>query len=478
MGGLSAGSDAFFSVSPAELAKPECFAVRRGDNLERLDVRFNHPEYGLWRGRLAAAPGETPELGSLLLSIASGATPKRSDESLYAAEGIRFFRILNVGDGEILERDLKYITEEVHNGDLERSQLESGDVLLTITGRVGSAAVVQSEHLPANINQHIARLRVDRERCRPEFLREWLNCPAGLALSNHPTSGGTRPALDYSAVRRIRVPLPDLAEQDRLVAVMDAARAERRDKMAAADQLLAGLDDFVLEALGIERPAADGRRVFAVRLIDTAQPGQLNADYYHPERIAAVRVLNRLPGVRASAALSEVVDFERQLLKTPGENYLGLAQVQSHTGELTDTTDKTAGNSYAYQEEDVLFARLRPYLNKVHRAETAGSCSTEFHVLRVKDRESLSPEYLAAILRSRLVLAQTVHMMAGNTHPRLTDRDVADLRIPIPDMETQEALANEIIRRREESRWLRAEAESGWQAAKAWFEGELLGGTV
>ncbi len=122
-----------------------------------MDVRFNHPEYGLWGGRLAAAPGETPELGSLLLSIASGATPKRSDESLYAAEGIRFFRILNVGDGEILERDLKYITKEVHNGDLERSQLESGDVLLTITGRVGSAAVVREEQLPANINQHIAR---------------------------------------------------------------------------------------------------------------------------------------------------------------------------------------------------------------------------------------------------------------------------------------------------------------------------------
>ncbi len=319
---------------------------------------------------------------------------------------------------------------------------------------------------------------MDRERCRPEFLREWLNCPAGLALSNRPVSGGTRPALDYSAVRSIRVPLPDLTEQDRLVAAMDAARAERNKKLAAADQLLAGLDDFVLGELGIERPVEVNRRVFGVRLGDTAQPGQLNADYYHPERIAAVRVLNGLPGVRSSAALSEMVDFERQLLKTPGENYLGLAQVQSHTGELTDATDKAAGNSYAYQEEDVLFARLRPYLNKVHRAETAGSCSTEFHVLRVKDRESLSPEYLAAILRSRLVLAQTVHMMAGNTHPRLTDRDVADLRIPIPDMETQETIANEIIRRREESRRLRSEAESGWQAAKAWFEGELLGRPV
>ena len=33
---------------------------------------------------------------------------------------------------------------------------------------------------------------------------------------------------------------------------------------------------------------------------------------------------------------------------------------------------------------DVLFARLRPYLNKVYRAEADGVCSTEFHVIRVR----------------------------------------------------------------------------------------------
>ena len=45
-----------------------------------------------------------------------------------------------------------------------------------------------------------------------------------------------------------------------------------------------------------------------------------------------------------------------------------------------------------------------------------GCCSTEFHVLRVKDAGAVLPDYLAATLRSRLTLAQTVHMMTGNTH--------------------------------------------------------------
>ena len=73
------------------------------------------------------------------------------------------------------------------------------------------------------------------------------------------------------------------------------------------------------------------------------------------------------------------------------------------------------------------------------------------------------------------MLAQTVHMATGSTRPRLSNDEVVNLRIPVPDMGTQETIANEVIRRREESRRLRAEAESGWQAAREWFEGEVLG---
>lgn len=410
----------------------------------------------------------------MLESIAGGATPSRSDDSLYADGGIRFFRILNVDDGEIVDRDLKYVTADVHNGLLERSHLAAGDVLMTITGRVGSAAVVRQEHLPANINQHIARLRVNTKRCRPEFLSEWLNCPAGLELSNRYVSGGTRAALDYGAIRSLRMPLPSLAVQDALVDTMGAARAERNAKLAEADALLAGIDDFLLDALGIAPPVEDTRRVFAVNFAQLSGQDRLNSDYYHPERAQALQQLDRAADSMMVAPLTEMVNFAREQLKTPGTNYLSLAHVQSNTGELADVTDTASGNCFTFQSDDVLFARLRPYLNKVYRAEIGGCCSTEFHVLRVKDRAALLPEYLAAVLRSRLVMSQTVHMMTGNTHPRLTNDDVANLTVPIPSLEVQEGIAGEVVQRRDAARRLSAEAEAGWAAAKRRFEEHLL----
>lgn len=420
-----------------------------------------------------SSPYPLAQLGALVRTEPGYGLSARAVARRSAAEP-RYIRITDFGEDGIDPGHIFVTPEVVESG----CDLAAGDILFARTGSVGKTYIHEDTSEPAIFAGYCIRFQFDAARALPEFVYWWTKTAAYARWVEAIRRPSVQANINKEEFKSCLIPLPPVARQGELVAAMDTARAERRDKVVAADQLLAGLDDFVLGALEIERPAEVNRRVFGVRLVDIAQPGQLNADYYHPERIAAVRVMHEQPGVRASAALSEVVDFERQLLKTPGKTYLGLAQVQSHTGELTDATDKAAGNCYAYQEEDVLFARLRPYLNKVHRAETAGSCSTEFHVLRVKDRESLSPEYLAAILRSRLVLAQTVHMMAGNTHPRLTDRDVADLRIPIPDMETQEVIANEIIRRREESRCLRTEAEAGWQAAKAWFEGELLGGTV
>lgn len=160
------------------------------------------------------------------------------------------------------------------------------------------------------------------------------------------------------------------------------------------------------------------------------------------------------------------------------EEYLGLAGVQSQTGELADTTEEPGkGQAFRYKESDVLFARLRPYLNKVWRAEAEGVCSTEFHVIRINEGVSdLLPDYLAAVMRSSVVVAQTKHMMTGNTHPRLANEDVVDLLIPIPDEKTQRKIVDELRRRRMEARCLREEAAREWETAKARFEARLLGG--
>ena len=49
--------------------------------------------------------------------------------------------------------------------------------------------------------------------------------------------------------------------------------------------------------------------------------------------------------------------------------------------------------------------------------------------------DDLLPDFLAAVMRSSIIVAQTRHMMTGNTHPRLANEDVVGLLIPIPDLQ-------------------------------------------
>ena len=102
-------------------------------------------------------------------------------------------------------------------GRAARSQLQPGDVVFTITGSYGNAAVVPDNFAPANINQHSVRIRVDRSRVKPEYLAAFLNSSLCRPQMDRAATGSSRPALDYRSVRQLRILVPSLAEQDAII---------------------------------------------------------------------------------------------------------------------------------------------------------------------------------------------------------------------------------------------------------------------
>ena len=410
----------------------------------------------------------------------------RSDDSLYADSGIKFFRILNIDDGEIVDRELKYITEEVHEEYLSRSQLAHGDVLMTITGRVGSAAVAREEHLPANINQHIARLRVATARCRPEFLSEWLNCPAGQELSNRFVSGGTRAALDYGAIRGIRIPLPNLPEQDRLLAAMDVARTERKVKLAEADALLAGVDDFVLDALGLTPSPEDPRRVFAIRK-GGVRGFQLGASVYAPHLQNYLNALSA--GSMDTEPLSAYVTINPSvnLSEIDYDTPVGFIPMQAvsdgATGkyEVTNRPYSEVSKNYtSFVNGDILWVKITPCMQNGKSCivdglpNGVGFGSTEFHVLRVR-ASGISKEFVKEFVSQATLRRVATYAFTGSAgQQRVPASFLENLPFPIISEERQNEIVSAIEGARAEAFRLRAEGEAGWQVARQWFEEQLL----
>ena len=162
---------------------------------------------------------------------------------------------------------------------------------------------------------------------------------------------------------------------------------------------------------------------------------------------------------------------KRKKAATSGERYVGLGSVVSGTGELGRDAESAEGASFCFEKGDVLYGRLRPYLNKVWLASFEGLCSTEFHVLRTKDPEALRPEYLAVVMRTGLIVKQTKHMMTGNTHPRIANRDVENLLVPLADAAVQQRIVSEVLGRQAEG----GAASAGGSRGVARWTGRLLG---
>src|SRR6266702_1182334 len=116
-------------------------------------------------------------IGDIAELVTSGATPKVGNAELYSDEshGVPFFRIQNVGVNRLILSDLKYVTRQVHEKHLKRSKLHPNDVLITITGRLGTSAVVPPAISSGNINQHICLIRLRQNVADPYYISFHLN---------------------------------------------------------------------------------------------------------------------------------------------------------------------------------------------------------------------------------------------------------------------------------------------------------------
>ena len=223
----------------------KCFVVYAGEMAgRRVDSFYYQSKFRSVDQIVENVQFDVFNLGALINEVSSGATPK-VDENYYTdSSGIPFLRVQNVTSQGIDLSDAKFITLEVHNGMLKRSQLKKDDLVFTITGRIGSVAVVP-DNFEGNINQHSVRFhlkeRITNTTINPSYVAAFLNSELGKFLSIREVTGGTRPALDYKALKSLPIILPSIEIQNEIV-------TEIKNRLAKTEELRREADAIVEQA--------------------------------------------------------------------------------------------------------------------------------------------------------------------------------------------------------------------------------------
>lgn len=169
-------------------------------------------------------------------------------------------------------------------------------------------------------------------------------------------------------------------------------------------------------------------------------------------------------------AIGEIV-LESKAAKDPtcekGEfYYIGLENVEPITGDMPEiakvTSHDVRSRSKVFQEGNILYGRLRPYLRKVFLVEapyTNGLCSTEFIVLKPK-LERVLPLFLRELLVSEPVTELVTRMQGGAALPRISPKDLLEIKIPVPPLSYQKECVAKIEKARCQRRELMQKAHA------------------
>ena len=202
-------------------------AVTRG-----LDPRAPLRDSGIpWLGEIPAH-WDVWKIGHLA-SVGNGSTPRRDKAAYWTDGAIPWLNSSVVNQAEVTRAEQFVTALAVRECHLPA--VNSGAVLIAITGQGktrGQAVVLSME---ATINQHLAFVQPDPSRMRPWFLRWALFAAYPFLRSISDDAGGTKGALTCEDVGNLRVPVPSPSEQ---AAILDhvAALTGRIDSLWAATE--------------------------------------------------------------------------------------------------------------------------------------------------------------------------------------------------------------------------------------------------
>jgi len=333
----------------------------------------------------------------------------------YSESGNFLMRIGNVQNGYISTEDTKFVKLPT-DGSLDRFILIKDDILVSLTGNVGRVGVIQESHLPAALNQRVARISihknspVSRELILHFLYSDWFR--DALIRAGH---GAAQQNVSTKDLVEIEIPVPPLDEQKRIVALLDEA-----------------FENIATAKANTEKNLQNAKALFE---------SQLQSIFCKDASLKKGWQIKKLGSICA---------FDKKQGMHDGLPYVGLEHIESHTARFIGISEPCSVKSttFRFSDKHVLYGRLRPYLNKALAPDFEGHCSTE--IFPLKPSNNLLRKYLLFWLLADDTCRRVNATCSGARMPRAQMNQVLGFEIPLPTVNEQERIVTQLNLLREE----------------------------
>lgn len=190
-------------------------------------------------------PSKFRKLRSLCDVLSKGTTPKDIETQNDEFYCIRYLKSENIVSNQLNLNPTFFITAETNNS-LERSKLNSGDILFVIAGAsIGKVAITTADFLPANTNQAVAFIRLSSSyQYATKYIWYFLQSDVVKQLIALSSVQSAQPNLSLEDLGAMRLPLPDQMGCLKITDYLDAKCAEIDKLIAKKEQLVKELESY------------------------------------------------------------------------------------------------------------------------------------------------------------------------------------------------------------------------------------------
>lgn len=370
-----------------------------------------------------------------------------------------------------------YISKEYFEKEMMSFEVIAGDIIVSCAGTIGETYILPDEIEKGIINQAVMKISLSSLINKEYFLFYFESVikensrdeSKGTAIKNIPA---------FSIFKQMFFPFPPLEEQKRIVKKvqelfaqidcieknnqeLDNLKATFKNKMLS----LAIQGKLVPQAVGDE-PASvllqkiqkEKEQLIKEKKVkkDTVFSTIYRKDNQYFEKIGDIEkditkeIPFEIPKNWQWVRLKEVVYSSNQnIVKNFNINIntwiLELEDIEKDTSNIIKkvrcNTREFKSSKKQFEKNDVLYSKLRPYLNKVIIADENGICTSE--IIPFKTYKIL-PSYLLCFFKSNYYLQYVNILSYGVKMPRLSFEQITNIPFPFPPLEEQYRITQKI----------------------------------
>lgn len=399
----------------------------------RIDSEYYRPGH-LRAENLITAKGAKP-LASLCNFIIGPFGSAFTVENYTDDNTYRYIRGKDVKPMQLAENDNVFMPK----ADFERLSkyaLQTGDVLVSVVGTLGNAALIEERHLPAIFSCKSTALRIND--IEPRYLVTYLNCKYGQDLLIRKERGAVQKGLNLDDLRSLNVYVAGAPLQNAIVKTHEKSEAER----LLSQRQLREAESSLLQSLGLDAWTPPEALSYVRSSREAFTAGRLDAEHFQ-EKFSAAREALCIAGAKRFIPLPELL-VSLTNGHTPLRHDLSVGEVpflcaehvadfnlifesekrilqEHHENELART---------AVRDGDVLLTIKGRIGNAVIAENVPGNVNINQDVALLRFSDALPIWYIVAYLNSRFGKLQSEKMATGAINPFLGLFSIRQFEVP------------------------------------------------